>query len=309
MDMMRPADNSLMRNATAIAITVVTLLMIAATFVFYQQGETGLAARDWVNHTYDVKGHTQALLIKLEDAETGERGYISTGDERYLDPYKDALKNSSDDRPKSDALDQHHSIAEELDILRRMTSDNPTQQQNLDDTADSIKELLDYLASAIAARKTEAAQAAQQKIDFSRGKELMDHLRDQIKIMTAEENHLLALRIQADDANAEQGRTMVFSAIAVFYVTMVLAIWIYQRARQRAQAELLRYMQQLERSEEELKMQQEELKASNEEIEASNEELEEQNAQIRQQSDELTKSKLLIEEKAKEIALARIRQV
>jgi len=302
--MMNTPDNFFMRYATAIAITSVTILMIAAALIFYQQGASGADARGWVNHTYEVKGHIQQLMNRLVDAEVGERGYVFTGDERFLDPYKDALRNSSDTRPKSDALDQHHSIVEEQDILRRLTSDNTAQQQNLDDAESGIKELLDYLSSAIALRKSEGVQAAQQKIDFRRGKELMDHLRDVIKIMTAEENHLLTLRIQADDANAQQSRMMIFSSVALFYVIMVLSIWIYQRVRQRAQAELLRYMQQLERSEEELKMQQEELKASNEEIEASNEELEEQNAQIRQQSDELARSKKLVEEKAQEVELA-----
>jgi CheY-like chemotaxis protein/signal transduction histidine kinase len=302
--MIPPTHNFFMKNATAIAVAAVTLLMIAAAFVFYQQDETGQSARAWVNHTYDVKGHIQALLAKLEDAESGERGYVATGREEFLEPYNDALKGSSDTRPKSDALDQHHSIAEEIDILKRLTSDNPAQQQNLDDATSGIKSLLDYLAAAIEVRKANGLAAIEEKIDSRLGKELMDHMRSVIKIMTAEENHLLALRVQADEANVRQSRIMLFASVAVFYLVMVVSILIYQRARQRAQDEILKYTQQLERSEEELKMQQEELKASNEEIEASNEELEEQNAQIRQQTEELTKSKLLIEEKAKEVELA-----
>ena len=301
--MIQPSNNFLMRYATAIAITAVTVLMAAAAFIFYQQAEAGASARVWVDHSYEVKGHIQALLAKIEDAQTGERGYAATGDEEFLDPYNDALKNSSDARPKSDALDQHHSIAEEIAILRRLTFEDPSQQQNLDDADDDVKSLLDYFAAAINLRKANGA-AALDKIDWRLGREIMERTRGIVKIMTAEEDHLLALRIQADDANAQQSRMMVFSGIAVFYVIMVLSIWIYQRARQRAQAELLQYMRQLERSEEELKMQQEELKASNEEIEASNEELEEQNAQIRQQSEELERSKLVIEEKAKELELA-----
>ena len=245
--MMDTSDNFFMRYATTIAITTITLLMLMATFVFYQQGESSVTARGWVNHTYEVKGHIQALFAKLEDVETGGRGYIYTGDEGFLDPYKDALKDSSSNRPKNDTLEQHHSIAEELEILRRLTSDNPTQLQNLDDAESGTKELLDYLNSVVALRKSDGAQAAQQKIDLRRGKELMDRMRGIIKMMTAEENHLLALRIQADAANTRQNSTMIFSSITAFYAAMVLAIWIYQRARQRAQAELLRYTQQLER--------------------------------------------------------------
>jgi len=302
--MIQPSNNFVMKNATAIAIVALTVVLAATAFIFYQQDEAGTAARAWVDHTFEVKGHIQSLAAKLVDAETGERGFVAAGKDEFLEPYNDALRNSSDARPKSDALDQHHSVAEELDILRRLTADNPVQQQNIDDADIAIRALLDYLASAIQLRKTYGTAALESKIDLRLGKEMMDHIRSIVNAMTAEENHLLELRVQADDANARQSSVMVFAGIGVIYVVLVLAIWIYQHARQRAQTELLSYMRQLERSEEELKMQQEELKASNEEIEASNAELEEQNAQIRQQSEELERSKLVIEEKAKEVELA-----
>jgi CHASE3 domain sensor protein len=160
MTTIRPADNFLMRNATAVAISAVTLLMILAVVIFYRQSQVGVAAKGWVNHTYEVKGHIQAILNKLVDAETGQRGYMFIGSEEFLEPYNDALRNSSDARPKSDALEQHHSIAEEVDILKRLTSDNPTQQQNLDDLSRDIQDVLSYMGSAIESRKTEGADAA-----------------------------------------------------------------------------------------------------------------------------------------------------
>jgi CheY-like chemotaxis protein/signal transduction histidine kinase len=185
-----------------------------------------------------------------------------------------------------------------------LTSDNPAQQQVIDDVELGGRKLLDYLAAAIELKRKGDSKELAQKHDARQGKELMDNLRSKITLMLALENHLLVLRNQAEEAAVRQSAVFIFSGLGVFYVLAVLSIWIYQRTRQRAQLELLNYMQQLERSEEELKMQQEELKASNEEIEASNEELEEQNAQIRQQTEELTKSKQLIEEKALEVEQA-----
>ena len=83
---MRPADNFLIRHATAVAITVVTLVMVLVAALFYQQNEANAVARDWVTHTYEVKGHIQQLLSGLEDAEVGQRGYMFSGDERFLEP-------------------------------------------------------------------------------------------------------------------------------------------------------------------------------------------------------------------------------
>src|SRR5690349_21079958 len=48
-------------------------------------------ARQMTQHTYEVMGTLRTLGITLRDAETGERGYLLTGDTDYLGPYQGAL--------------------------------------------------------------------------------------------------------------------------------------------------------------------------------------------------------------------------
>ena len=344
MNMARPtSENFLIRYATGIAIGTVTLLMILATLSFWRQEQASAKAKGWLLHTHEVIGHIEALQSQLEDAETGQRGYLLTGNEEYLEPYEYGLRDSpTPDASKllqehvelepgqnalkddpilgpgvaNTSLQQHRSIKQELAYIRKLTADNPTQQSNLDEMDDVTRKLLDYLAATIQDRKnqdgsTREDHASGAPQDIHRGKELMDHARSMVRIMESEESHLLALRSEADELNSRQNQWMTFSGVGLFYVAMVLSIWLYQSSRAQATTQMLRYTQELERSEEELKMQQEELKASNEEIEASNEELEEktkaleeQNAQIQQQSEELAESKRLIEEKANEVERA-----
>jgi CHASE3 domain sensor protein len=45
-----------------------------------------------VVRTYQIIDTTRDVLIGLDDAETGQRGYLLSGDRRYLDPYEKALK-------------------------------------------------------------------------------------------------------------------------------------------------------------------------------------------------------------------------
>lgn len=47
--------------------------------------------QDLVVHTYEAIDTTKDVLIGLDDAETGQRGYLLSGDRRYLDPYEKAL--------------------------------------------------------------------------------------------------------------------------------------------------------------------------------------------------------------------------
>ncbi len=49
------------------------------------------ATARWVTHTYQVLDTSSSLLTRLSDAETGQRGYLLTGEERYLEPYRSAL--------------------------------------------------------------------------------------------------------------------------------------------------------------------------------------------------------------------------
>src|SRR4051794_27785484 len=47
-----------------------------------------IATNHWVSHTHLVLEHLQGLLSTLKDAETGQRGFLLTGKEPYLEPYR-----------------------------------------------------------------------------------------------------------------------------------------------------------------------------------------------------------------------------
>jgi signal transduction histidine kinase/DNA-binding response OmpR family regulator len=313
METLRPAnDIFVVRHATKIAIGVVTALMLLVSLMFWRQSAANEEASGWVAHTHQVLEHVEFLHGKLRDAETGQRGYVVTGDEEYLELYANALQatavREAGARDVTRSSRRPRSVMQELAFLRELTSDNPAQQGNLDEMEGVVKKLLDYMAAAIAERKQQAAGAAAPSFDFQRGKKLMDQARSLMRIMEAEENHLLALRTEVAENNTQQNNRLTVIAMLVFYAAITISVWFYQRSRAQAQDQMLTYTRELEKREEELKVQQEELKASNEEIEVSNEELEEktkalqeQNARIRQQSQELGEAKRLIEEKAAEL--------
>ena len=301
-------DNLYMRHATKIAIGTVTLLMGFVAVMFWQQSKASEEAKGWVLHTYEVIGHVELLFGKLRDAELGQRGFLMTGNEDFLDPYENALKDSQNPDGGRRSLQQRRSIMQELAILHKLTADNPAQVSNLEEMQETVEKLLSHLAATIRERKEGATTPAGSKFDMHHGKTLMDQARALARIMVAEENHLLQLRGDVSEANAQQSNRLTILAGILFYLGITVAIWLYQRSRAHAQMQMLIYTQELEKREEELKVQQEELKASNEEIEVSNEELEEktqaleaQNARIRQQSQELEENRRLIEEKVREL--------
>src|ERR1700722_6540616 len=59
--------------------------------VTWQQFEATPAARTWAQRANDVIATIKDLDIAIRDAETGQRGYLLTGDNDYLAPYEAAL--------------------------------------------------------------------------------------------------------------------------------------------------------------------------------------------------------------------------
>lgn len=297
-----PRENPFVRHATAIAIGVITAAFAIAALMFVDQGAGLSRARGWVDHTYMVRRHISLLGGLYERAATGQSGYLLTRNPDFLQDYRNALRDGKGTVRADPSVPMHRSIRQELALLRNLTSDNPSQQANLDELEIRNRALLEHLAT------QQLDGISDREAALTRTRTLIERVREQLSVMSAEEEHLLRQRRQVDAANLDHSTRLTAIVTLLSYFGIVLAVWLYQRSRARSAAQQRLYTQELERREEELKMQQEELKASNEEIEASNEELEEktsaleeQNERILAQSRDLEEAKRLVEEKACEV--------
>ena len=94
-----------------LAFAVVLLI----SFIAYENSREFIASSRLVVHTYEVLAELEATLSTLKDAETGQRGYIITGEDSYLEPYNNAL----------------HHIHAQLNHVGEQTVDNQRQQDRL----------------------------------------------------------------------------------------------------------------------------------------------------------------------------------
>jgi CheY-like chemotaxis protein/CHASE3 domain sensor protein len=183
-----PSSASARRSASSvpllIAFTGVLAFFIASTTIAYINTRTLRRSASLVSHSHEVIAGLENVLSLLKDAETGQRGYLLTGNERYLDPYHAAL-------PQIDAR-----IVE----TTHLTSDNPEQQVRIPAIKDQIKAKLDELRETIELRRTKGLEAALAVVLTDRGKESMDSVRTQITNMETEERKLLAKRFEETEA-------------------------------------------------------------------------------------------------------------
>ena len=138
-----------------------------------------------VVRTYQIIDTTKDVLIGLDDAETGQRGYLLSGDRRYLDPYDKALKRLSQLRANLKA-----SVADEADQSVRMAELDRLIDQKLDELKQSIDQ-----------RDTSGFEAAR-LLEIERMEQAtMDSIRRVIGDTTEREKALLSARQSKVDAD------------------------------------------------------------------------------------------------------------
>src|SRR2546430_8321402 len=133
-----------------------------------------------VEHTHEVLSSLELLLAAATDSETAERGYVITGDESYLEPYRDA-----------GAV-----VDGQTRRLRELTADDRAQQQRLDSVVALVTERLAILRAVIELRKDQGFAAAQGEILAGKGKQFHDRIRRLIGQMEDTETSLLKEREQ-----------------------------------------------------------------------------------------------------------------
>ena len=202
----------LTRNALLGALPVVVALLLSG-FISFSYNLLLKNYRDAVDHTFQVMSGIDNVLLRLQDAETGQRGFIITGDEAYLAPFKSAELE----------------LSEVLAGLDRLVSDNADQQieiANLQQLADGK---LNELKETIMTRRNEGLEPARLKVISSSGKETMDHIRSVAGAMRTTEHRLLEARLSSA-RRAEQLMVLVaVICVALSLAARMIAILIQAR--------------------------------------------------------------------------------
>src|ERR1700748_1697916 len=76
---------------TALGVAAALLFFLVSGAVSYSNVQTLQADNDKIVHSHDVIAALDSLLALVEDAETGQRGFLLTGSDRYLQPYDNAV--------------------------------------------------------------------------------------------------------------------------------------------------------------------------------------------------------------------------
>jgi CheY-like chemotaxis protein/signal transduction histidine kinase/CHASE3 domain sensor protein len=202
---------------TALGLTLVLLFFIGSGVIAYRNVEMLRTNSQQIWHTHNVLMAIDELLSTTQDAETGQRGYLLTGNDRYLEPYQAAVSD----------------VIARTDTIGALTKDNPVQQNNLAPLRRHIAAKLAELDETIKLRRSGAAQAALAVVNTDRGKVEMDAIRQQLEVMRREENRLRDIRLGEMDTAY---RTALFSGVLSGLLGAALTIAVFYLIRRAARA-------------------------------------------------------------------------
>jgi methyl-accepting chemotaxis protein len=167
----------------------------------------------WNVHTYKVLGTGDDMLKSMINMETGARGFMLAGEDRYLEPYAAGTK----------------AFAQYWDAAKQLTADNPAQQTRLDAMKQRFTEFSGVADRMVAARR-EVAQGKGAMdafiAEFAKGqdKAAMDGFRKLHAEFDGAERKLLEERAQsADDLRSTARLVLIVGSLVAIGIGALLA--------------------------------------------------------------------------------------
>lgn len=167
--------------------------------ISYNSVNTLQEASSSVDHSQKVLATTAKVQQLLTDAETGERGYVLTGQESFLEPYN-----------RSSGV-----VIPTVQDLRKLVADNPSQVSRIDTLNFYAAQKLAEMVNIIKARNESGFIGGQERVMSSRGRTIMGKINNIFIEVTNAENKLLVTR------KAKSVDTVISTSVIIFIGSVI----------------------------------------------------------------------------------------
>jgi PAS domain S-box-containing protein len=201
------------RLSVIAGFAVLLAVLVANAFFTGRRLRVQVANQAWVAHTREVLSDLEVTQSLLQDAETGQRGYLLTGELKYLAPYNSAVTQ----------IDPH------LKTLADLTADNPAEQANAAQLGTLAHQKLDELKRTVGLYHSGNTRQTQAIVLSDHGRLLMENIRGLTAEMRREETHLEATRTAAYRESIQAtGTSIVLATLLGALGLIVLAYFVFR---------------------------------------------------------------------------------
>lgn len=152
-----------------VSASLAFLILCLIWFFFNRQVELRQEEKSWAYHARDIDDRLVSLLSTLKDAETGERGYLLTGNPVDLEPYALAIKV----------------LPQDVALLQLLVDNDPQQRQDATALAHTTQRKLEEMHRTIALYKAGRVKEAAAIIKSDEERLTMGSIRQEIAKMRA----------------------------------------------------------------------------------------------------------------------------
>jgi len=192
---------------------VLAAIVGTRSLLIESQQADNIAVRD----AFELERHIVQTLSLVQDAETGQRGYLLTGEDPYLGPYQSAVE----------------ALPGELDRLKPAMADDAQRAAELGELKSAIGDKLKELADTIAIYQSGDRAGALAMVRDDRGKAYMDRVREVVSNIRQNENAVLQARLAAADSS---GTWLSRASIATLVGLLLLGLFSALDLRRRLAA-------------------------------------------------------------------------
>jgi signal transduction histidine kinase len=218
---------SLLRMTYLFAAAALLTLVVLVAVSFWLLEKTSASTEDVLRGRQQRSSLTR-LLSAVLDAETGQRGYLLTGEARYLEPYLSAIKG----------------VPSRVADVRTAFQNVPEAKDAIDQIADVANQKLEELGQTVELRKEGKTDEAIALVKTDRGKAIMDRIRQLITEQIDSVETKLTISSKSQQSSAAQARWFTLGAglvilLAAFGATATIVRYTRELVNARSKMEQL----------------------------------------------------------------------
>jgi len=191
--------------ALGFALGPVALIIIG--IVAYLNTSRLLESERIVSSSYAVRGALHRIEIDLVNAETGQRGYLLTGNQSYLTPYEQARGKLNGD----------------VDSLDRAVADEPSQQARASQLRPMVNDKLNELRDTIELQRAHGTAASLAIVRSNRGELIMTSVRRLLSDALTDQSAIERERYSDDEQTARWATAVIVYGTLFMVVVLIIA--------------------------------------------------------------------------------------
>jgi methyl-accepting chemotaxis protein len=191
------------------SFAVIMILLIVTGLITFKSFNSLSENENLAKHTYNVLSQIEIVYSSLKDAQLGERGYVLTGEKKYLDPYNSAIRM----------------IPEQFTSLKQMVIDL-NQKQRLDLLDTTLSNTLNDISEAIILREIKGFNAAQKYVATDKIKTGFDKIRKLMDELINYEKMLVEQRNSSTEKSSLASKTAIIGIVLVAFLIVVIMSYL-----------------------------------------------------------------------------------